>query len=388
MNRIPFYFLVCMLGLRLQGQPGPWNNDLVIAQSWNGNDFFGFTLFQDSAGVPSLIDDGTGRLIAAFQWFPAPAFIHPHFDRVAVKFSYDQGVTWSYPQPIVVNSLPPGYQRPFDPTLTLTETGQIRIYFSSSAQMPPGGLDSTINTYSAISSDGVHYTFEPGARYDLPTRPLIDPAVVKFNGNWHYTSPKGAPQEGANHAFSQDGLLFSPLPDIPSDPQHNWTGNLMVNHTPFEMRFYGTGTNGFVWWVSTIDGSNWSPYHPTNVNGADPGIVRLPGGKFLIIYVNMGNFVGLNSHENQPELELCPNPFTSFLDVTFHLSSETTVEIDVYSPTGRLVASIFRGRLMAGKQQIQWSGTGHDGIPVPDGLYLVKVNMNGYVACSKVIRNL
>ena len=42
------------------------------------------------------------------------------------------------------------------------------------------GLDETVNTYSATSPDGIHYTFDPGIRVDHPTKPVIDPAVIYF----------------------------------------------------------------------------------------------------------------------------------------------------------------------------------------------------------------
>lgn len=90
--------------------------------------------------------------------------------------------------------------------------------------MQAGGLDSIVNTYSAVGTDGVHFRFEPGARYDHATRPVIDPAVIHSNATWLFLAPIGAPQEGAYQAISMDGLNFTSLQNIPSDNQHNWTG--------------------------------------------------------------------------------------------------------------------------------------------------------------------
>ncbi len=111
----------------------------------------------------------------------------------------------------------------------------IRIYFSSSDGIPVG-LDSTVNTYSAISSDGIHYSFEPSTRFDHPTNCVIDPAVCHFHCMWHYTCPIGEPQDGAHHAISQDGINFTQVPNITSDMQHNWTGNMVAIDTG-EIRF-------------------------------------------------------------------------------------------------------------------------------------------------------
>ncbi|MBK8587442.1 MAG: hypothetical protein IPN88_19395 [Bacteroidetes bacterium] len=56
----------------------------------------------------------------------------------------------------------------------------VRNLFSSSDGFPIGGLDSTVNTYSALSVDEINYTFEPDARVDEPTNRVIDPASSIF----------------------------------------------------------------------------------------------------------------------------------------------------------------------------------------------------------------
>lgn len=168
---------------------GPWNSPLLMAWSQDGRVFSTPTTFQDSSGVPSVIRWKGDTLVAAFQWFREPRTA-PTWDRVAVKFSYDAGLTWTEPAPIVIDDLPANYQRPFDPTLAVVD-GRIRIYFSSSDGMPVGGLNEIVNTYSAISDDGISYTFEPGARFDHAARPVIDPAVIYFRNEWHYAAPTG-----------------------------------------------------------------------------------------------------------------------------------------------------------------------------------------------------
>ncbi len=159
-----------------QGNP-PWNNPLYIAWSSDGITFNTPTVFQDSSGVPSVIKWKGDTLVAVFQWFrqPNPS---PTWDRVAVKFSYDNGLSWTQPTPIVINGLPANYQRPFDPTLTVFNSDSLRLYFSSSNGTPMGGLDSTVNTYSAKSSDGINFYFESGERVDQPSNRVIDPAII------------------------------------------------------------------------------------------------------------------------------------------------------------------------------------------------------------------
>lgn len=261
-----------------QNGPPPWALDLMVRVG-DGVAFGPESVFSPASGVPSVISDGQGRLIAAFQWFPAddPA----HFDRVAVMVSNDDGGSWSPPQPIEIPDLPGTFSRPFDPTLAALDDGRIRIYFSSN----PNGqltLDGDVATYSAISNDGVHYTFEPGVRFGVSGTRVIDPAVLRLGDTWHYTAPIGRPQDGAYHATSANGLEFTRLADIPSVDGVNWTGNLVAAGTG--MRFYGGSSRG-VWWAFSSDGIAWTSPTYLSFQGGDPSVAPLSDGRSLVIYV-------------------------------------------------------------------------------------------------------
>lgn len=330
---ICFLFFVFNGSTGLFSQTSAWQNDLVICRSTDGINFSNIQVFQDSSGVPCIVRDTNGVLISAFQWFPAPQFSQ-YWDRVAVKFSYDDGLTWTAPTPISIPNLPANHQRPFDPTLTLTDSGQIRIYFSCS---PVPVVDSMIGTFSAISNDGINYTWEPGYRFHPPAQRAIDPAVLKLNGMWHLTCPKGAPQDGAFHAISGDGINFNQVPDITSDNNHNWTGNLMLDNT--NMRFYGTGAMGNpIWYSSTPNGGMWNPYVNTNQYGGDPAVVKLPSGEYVMIYTWLGNFTGIeNNSVGNDEIKIFPNPVTEKFRVQ---SSRFRVDrIEIFDLRGRKIQS-------------------------------------------------
>lgn len=261
----------------------PWERDLVIRRSLDGGDSFpGAQLFERASGVPSLVADLRGRLWAAFQWFPSGS---PHFDRVAVKWSDDGGWSWSTPVPVVVDGLPAGHQRPFDPTLALLPDGRLRLYFSSS----PSGtrfLDGSVGTYSALSEDGVRYVFEPGARFTSEGRPVIDPAVARLGDHWHLTAPIGSPAEGAYHAVSRDGVSFERAPDIPSVGGVNWTGNLIAHGRG--LRFYGTtGADARgAWWSESADGFTWSDPVHLGFPAGDPGVGDTLDGVRVMVHVS------------------------------------------------------------------------------------------------------
>lgn len=282
MRKILFIAALLLASATGKAQGFPWERPLMIAWSNDGITFNAPTIFQDSSGVPSVVRWHGDTLIATFQWFrqPQPS---PSWDRVAVKFSYDNGASWTVPTPIVVNGIPPSYQRPFDPTLVVLSDDSLRIYFSSSDGIPPPMLDSTVNTYSAVSTDGVNYSFEPNARVDVIDNRVIDPAVIHFGPGWHYLAPAGAPQDGAYHYLSPNGINFNVVPMIISDAMHNWTGNYMVD-SPTELRFYGAGQNG-IWYNSSPNGGIWNGYVNTNIMGGDPTVLKVDADTYLMIHV-------------------------------------------------------------------------------------------------------
>jgi hypothetical protein len=337
----------------------PWTNPLMMAWSNDGISFGTSIVFQDSSGVPSAIKWKGDTLICVFQWARQPVGSST-WDKVAVKFSYDNGNTWTDPEPIAVNGLPSGYQRPFDPTLALLDDESIRIYFSSSDGMPPAGQDSIINTYSARGSDGIHYQFEPDPRVDHPSRRVIDPAVIRFNNSWHYESPKGAPQEGAFHYISPDGIQFSQVPDIPSDPAHNWTGNYLVNNAS-DLRFYGTGVQS-VWFNSSPNGGTWSGYVYTNITGGDPTVVKVSPDNYLMIYTGPQYPVGvIYTASSGSGIRVYPNPASDVLFIEFNTISHKSRDFILFNLFGNKVMS---GKLSEIVNEINIQGL------VPGGYFL------------------
>jgi hypothetical protein len=257
------YLLIVLVSLMFNAysQTGPWQAPLKICTSTNGITFGVSTTFQDSSGVPTVIRLGSATsdtLMAAFQWFPAPKF-STYWDKIAVKFSYNGGITWTAPTSCTFTGLPVGYQRPFDPSLVQLTSGQIRMYFSAGVNSPPpGGIDS----YSGISNDGITYTFEPTARFDDPTKHTIDPSVINFAGSYFYNSWTGTTTDGAFRAISSNGISFTTQATSTYDGSHLWLGNYLTDGSL--LKFYGCGGVG-IWANSSTDGTTWGTYTLTNV---------------------------------------------------------------------------------------------------------------------------
>jgi Secretion system C-terminal sorting domain len=329
--------ILSLLGnLQSIAQTFPWQQPLNIAWSTDGITFNTPSVFQDSAGVPSVIRWKGDTLIATFQWFrqPNPS---PTWDRVAVKFSYDNGLNWTTPTPITISGMPSGYQRPFDPTLIAMGNDSVRIYFSSSATMP-AVLDSTIDTHSAVSTDGVNYTFELNPRVNVLNNRVIDPAVIYFKSSYHYSSPIGSPQQGSYHYVSPDGVNFTAVPNIPSDNFHNWTGNFMVKDTS-ELRFYGAGSAG-IWYNHSSNAGVWNGYVNTNIQGGDPTVLRVDTNNYLMIFVGAPYPTAINENSNLDDsFYIYPNPTKDLVNIHFKetITSETILQL--YDISGKRIST-------------------------------------------------
>ncbi len=361
--------IFCLFIQFLQAQP--WRNPLKICRSSNGSDFNSIQTFQDSSGVPNVIMLPSGVLISAFQWFRQPVG-SPSWDRVAVKFSSDSGISWTQPQPIVVNGLPGNFTRPFDPTLAVTDNGRIRIYFSDGMTMIP---DTSVNTYSAISDDGINYTLEPGIRFTLPDRPVIDPAVIKFRGLCHLVNPfTNQTSGGAFHNISNDGLNFTRVADIPSDNAHSWIGNYMIKDTN-ELRFYGSGMG--IWYAYSPNGGTWSSYFSTNVTGGDPSVLKLSESNYLMIYTGPPYSTSISSNSNSVNdfylYQNYPNPFNPVTNLEFGISDLGFVTLKVFDITGNEIAFLINENKNPGIYKVVF-----DGSNLSSGIYFYKLTAGDF----------
>lgn len=255
---------------------GPWNRDLEAYVSVDGRRFEYQGIFVERGGVPNLLQATDGRLIAVFQWFPLE---RPEaFDRIAVRSSENGGQSWSDPEPITINGAPKDIHRAFDPTVVPFEDGRFRLYFASERVSHGGGRGQRA-IFSATSSDGVQFEFEPDQRFGFDDAEAYDPAVVYFQGRWHLFCP-GPVVSSAYHAVSADGLEFATLDDITLPGSHTWIGNAIQAGS--EIRFYGSGPNG-IWLATSSNGTEWKLAGTIDLVGGDPAVVRRQDGTYLAV---------------------------------------------------------------------------------------------------------
>lgn len=252
---------------------GPWDNDLQMSESAAGaQDFSPPKPFVERAGTATIARDKDGHLVAAFQWFPVDQ--PQSFDRIAVITSSDDGKTWDKPRTVTFEGLPDGSIRPSDPALVALDDGRLRLYFTSYA---PGAHDSA--TFSAVSSDDVMFTVEPGARFAVDGHQVVDPTVAKLGKTWHYFAPIPRQQGKGYHATSEDGLTFKRIDDASVEGERRWLGCASTEGD--HLSFYGTARN--LWMATSSDGSTWALKEDLKIRGADPAVIITKDGRRLMI---------------------------------------------------------------------------------------------------------
>ncbi len=256
-------------------------------------------------GAPTIARLKDGRIIVAHQHFPQDGRVN--HEQMSVRFSGDDGSTWTAPQVMKVAGLPDGMPFAFDPTLVPLPDGRVRLYFTGNIRRESGGGSPAI--YSAISTDGVNYTFEPGQRFEVDGRIVIDCAAVLHQGVFHLFVPDNGvgvnpsqrpanepaanrPREGVGyHATSKDGLKFTRVDDVQIEGRRRWLGNAQSDGKV--ITFYGTGegldkgggdrsSRGF-WMATSADGHDWKLVENPSITGGDPGAVNTRDGGLLVV---------------------------------------------------------------------------------------------------------
>ncbi len=272
-------------------RPGPWDHELLVQRIAADGTTSTIATF-GRADVSSVARLKDGRLAIACQAFPEDDAAH--FNRVAVRISGDDGRTWGDPQPIVMAKMDAALAPPFDPALVALADGRVRMYFitHTGTDAAPGPTA----VHSAVSTDAVNFDYEPGVRFTVPGRVVVDCAAALHDGVFHLVVPdngtpaeflgrrrSGEPQPGGNgyHATSTDGLSFTRKADLPlPSTRDRWFGNLLSDGT--QLLFFGTGPGP--WPMTSADGMQWAkPAAPVRMPGIDPSVVRLRDGSWLVV---------------------------------------------------------------------------------------------------------
>ncbi|NNE10286.1 MAG: T9SS type A sorting domain-containing protein, partial [Gemmatimonadetes bacterium] len=80
-----------------------------------------------------------------------------------------------------------------------------------------------------------------------------------------------------------------------------------------------------------------------------------------------------------------PNPFNPITRILFDLPVRDEVKLEIYDVTGRLVRTLQRGALPAGRHDFVWTGDDQSGRSVASGVYFYKLSTSGKNATRKML---
>lgn len=312
---------------------GPWYERLVLATSPDGLTWtHTFKIISDQAAVPDMIVDPQGRTrIYYVDWGNGNILV------CAVN-THDS--TWIYRR-VKIDGLPNTKPDPVDPDVQLLPDGNYRLYFtrSESGQAPA--------TYSAISSDGINFTFEPGVRFAVTGKNVLDPSTIRIGDSTHYFA---GGLLGNYHAVSADGLTFLRRPDvIVAGRDIKFSNGISV---PGGYRFYGFDNQPpkNILSMFSTDGYQWA-LEPGIRLGVDPtsgieseyaidaAVAQLPDSSYLMVFVTLIPEATTGAVDWKPFFTLSPDEGISF-------SLDTTAVIPNASVPGPNIAN--DGRMILG----------------------------------------
>jgi flagellar hook assembly protein FlgD len=80
-----------------------------------------------------------------------------------------------------------------------------------------------------------------------------------------------------------------------------------------------------------------------------------------------------------------PNPFNPSTKISFELSNDDIIELNVYDLTGNLIKNITSQNYTAGRHSLNWNGTDNYNNPVPSGVYIYQIKTSDNSESKKMM---
>jgi hypothetical protein len=79
-----------------------------------------------------------------------------------------------------------------------------------------------------------------------------------------------------------------------------------------------------------------------------------------------------------------PNPFNPMTNISFSLSKDSKVNVQIYNIKGQSIKSLLSNNLKSGSHSLKWDGTDNEGKQVTSGIYLIKLQGEGFQKSHKI----
>jgi hypothetical protein len=161
--------------------------------------------------------------------------------------------------------------------------------------------------------------------------------------------------------------------------------------------YYGVSTNCFSYFYNC-------PTHTFFVDTLSTGFIQSVQGADLnkngyldLVHSGAGVYITYSTDVTpsvEEELELLdgfflyhnfPNPFNSQTEISFRINKTGTLQISIYNILGEEVKLLENKEFLPGKYRVEWDGKDNNGMNLPSGGYIIRVNFSGSVKTIKTI---
>jgi hypothetical protein len=80
-----------------------------------------------------------------------------------------------------------------------------------------------------------------------------------------------------------------------------------------------------------------------------------------------------------------PNPFNPATSIKFTLKEQGKVSLKIYSINGRLIKTLINDEISSGEYNVHWNGKDNNGVPMPSGTYLYRIEAPNYTKTMKAL---
>jgi hypothetical protein len=230
--------------------------------------------------------------------------------------------------------------------------------------------NSTVNLKNWVISDG-----EAGNGYIIKEDHILSPGMyfvicrdlAAFRTFWtKVTNSTGNLEFGLSSSgdqinlYDQEGNLVD---FVEYDIDKPWPVVADNSGEPIEL------TNAF---SDNNEGKNWK----STVPGGTPGTINLKATEL---------------HNTSPQSTVCslssyPTPFRDYTTIMIDAPSAGRYRIDVYNTQGKLLNTLFDQSIETGKIFVDWYGDTFGGLPVPEGVYIIRLTGEKQHVSTRVIK--
>ena len=102
------------------------------------------------------------------------------------------------------------------------------------------------------------------------------------------------------------------------------------------------------------------------------------------VYLTVGAVLGIDEYLNKSksiEFKLYPNPFNNILNINFTTTTNEKIQIAIFDTFGRKVRILENKKYQPGSYNLKWNGH-----KLPNGIYFIRMETDGYISNLKIVK--